>query len=338
MSSTNLIPYIVSQVIVDRIEKIKVRTESNVHLLKAAQLLRTERDKERELASQKVQEKEAIVNLQSSLQRSERKLQALRQAGVELTPQSLIQRLSEEVMVQTAVYKERLPAELSNLKSRVEALSSVAGSSYVGPEEIVALRQRLDLAAREVQALAETRVTETGADKMAPFRQQAAAIASVKRNTLERLESTEATLADLAGKLEEKRDKAKRFAEDSVPRGEELKRYVARLKTKSVLYKRCRSELAGLRAESGVLHRTIGILERELALCKPSVPRSERILPDNYNAGNAAAINAQLSRTVSSLRAQLAPLLNGTSAKFKAGACFRRPKFTGFCETFLEGK
>lgn len=304
----------VIQVIVDRIEKIKVRTESNAHLLKAAQALRVERDRERDLASQKVQEREAIANLQGALQRSERKLNVIREAGEELTPQVVIQRLAEEVMVLTAVRRERLPSELSNLKSRVDALSSVAGSSYVGPDEIVNLRQKLDLAAREVQALAETRVSEIGADKMAPFRQQAAAITSVKRDTLERLESTEAALADLSSKLDEKREKAKRFAEESVPRGEELKRYVARLKTKSVVYKKCRTELAGLRAESGVLHRTIVILEGELARCKPSAGRSEKALPDNYTAGNAATINAQLSRNVSSFRAQLAPLLNGTCA------------------------
>ena len=31
-------------------------------------------------------------------------------------------------------------------------------------------------------------------------------------------------------------------------------------------------------------------------------------------------------------------LSNRESKLVKAGACFRRPKFTGFCEAFLEGK
>lgn len=306
-----------------RLEKIKLRTESSSNLLKAAKALRLERERERELSLEKINEKEAISNLEGSLQRAERELEFVRKAGggVDLTPESLIQRLSEEIMVLSAIKKERLPLELSNMKLRVEALSAVAGSSYVAPDEINQLRQKLDVVARQVQALAETRITESGADKMAPFRQQAAAISSVKRNTLEKLESSESLLGQLNAKLEEKRERAKRFAEESIPRGEELKRYVARLKTKSVSYKRCRAELAALRAENGLLNRTVVILDSQLAIYGNRSDRSKsdqnRIgstIPDNYTASNAASMNSQLAAKVSSLRTQLAPLLSGNSS------------------------
>ncbi|XP_043271620.1 intraflagellar transport protein 81 homolog [Venturia canescens] len=310
------------EVIVSRIEKIKLRTESSRNLLKAAHSLRLERERERELSLQKITEKEAISNLEGSLQRAERELEFVRKAGGgELTAKSLIERLSEEVMVLSAIQKERLPSELSNLKLRVGVLSEVAGSPYVAPDEIVTLRQRLDVVARQVQALAETRVAESGADKMAPFRQQAAAISSVKRNTLEKLEAAESLLAQLTAKLEEKRERAKRFAEDSLPRGEELKRYVARLKSKSVLYKRCRAELAALRAENGLLSRTLVILDSQMVHSPNQSERFDRsksdlirnesfAIPDDFTAENAASINARLTAKISSLRNQLTPLLN----------------------------
>ena len=99
---------------------------------------------------------------------------------------------------------------------------------------------------------------------MAPFRQQAAAIANIKHNVLDKLEKTESTLKDLESKLEEKREKVKVLAQETAPQGEELKRYVARLKTRSTLYKQCKAELSGLKAENGVLRRTLEILEHQV--------------------------------------------------------------------------
>ncbi|XP_011303748.1 intraflagellar transport protein 81 homolog [Fopius arisanus] len=302
------------EVILDRLEKIKVRTASNSHLLKAANALRIERDRDHELSLQRVQEKEAISNLQVSLERAERKLRLLQEAGVELSPQVLEQRLSEEVMLLTAVKNERLPTELVTLKSRVEALNSVA-NTYVGPDDIIKLRQKLDVVAREVQALAEIKVSESGTDQMAPFRQQAAAIAGVKRNTLERLEKTEQNFEELVDKLEEKKEKSKRIGQDSVPKGEDLKRYVTRLKTKSVLYKKCRTELSGLRAEAGVLSRTLAIIEGKLAKIKTREEDKEDIaregsLPEGYSENNAENINKELKKNLMSFKVKLAPLLN----------------------------
>jgi hypothetical protein len=45
-----------------------------------------------------------------------------------------------------------------------------------------------------------------------------------------------------------------------VLRGEEFKRYVTKLRGRSSLYKRQRAELSALKAEAGVLTRTVEIL------------------------------------------------------------------------------
>lgn len=52
------------EVITDRIEKVKARTEAHSHLLEYAQALRRERDRDHELTLQRSQEKEAIDSLQ----------------------------------------------------------------------------------------------------------------------------------------------------------------------------------------------------------------------------------------------------------------------------------
>lgn len=58
------------EVILDRIERIKSRAESNLHLLNAAHELRVERDRDHELSLQRVQEKEAISSLQVNLKKN----------------------------------------------------------------------------------------------------------------------------------------------------------------------------------------------------------------------------------------------------------------------------
>lgn len=103
-----------------------------------------------------------------------------------------------------------------------------------------------------------------GSDKMTPFRQQAAAIGNIKKNVLDKLEKSESTLTELEAKLKEKKEKAKLVSEETAPDGEEFKRYVARLKTKSTLYKQSKAELSALKAENGVLRRTIEILENQV--------------------------------------------------------------------------
>lgn len=99
---------------------------------------------------------------------------------------------------------------------------------------------------------------------MEPFRQQAAVVGNMKRNALERLGKVESLLEELQLRLKEKQDYSKSLLEMSMPRAEEFKKYVNRLKTKSAVYKRCKAEIAGLKAESGVLHRTTTILSRQV--------------------------------------------------------------------------
>ncbi|XP_048508535.1 intraflagellar transport protein 81 homolog isoform X1 [Athalia rosae] len=304
------------EVILGRVEKMRVRAESAPQLLQVARKLRVERDRERELALQKQQQQESIATLQSSLQRAERELYNLKEAGVTLTPAKLIQRLSEEVTVQMVMTRERLPAEIADKKAHVNALKLVTRSPQLGPDDILAFRNRLDVAAREVQTLAEKKAT-AGTDKMAPFRQQAAAVAGMKRTILDKLKRSEETLEELSVRVTEKREEARQLAEEPTPRGEDLKRYVAHLRARSALYKQRRAELAGLRAESGVLNRSLRILETKLSHVKSDVnsatTKAAKTLPDGFTAENATTANAELAGHISELRAQLVILLNGTS-------------------------
>ena len=83
----------------------------------------------------------------------------LKQEGAGLTPQSVTQRLAEEVSVLNAIADERLPAEIAAKKLQIKALKSVVEAPYLGTDEIAALRSKLDATAREVQELVEKKVS-----------------------------------------------------------------------------------------------------------------------------------------------------------------------------------
>ncbi|KMQ85377.1 intraflagellar transport protein 81-like protein [Lasius niger] len=249
-----------------RIGKIKSKAELALHLLNACRLLRIERDKERDLILEKEQEKDTMFNLQNSLQRVERELHALKRDSIGLTPQILIQHLAEEVTVQSAIVNEKLPSELNAKKNWMKALSIVKEYSYLGPDKILAMRNDLDIILKNIQDLIESKISKNDIDKMEPFRQQAAAVGNMKRNALERLEKIESSLEELQLRLKEKQDYSKSLLQTSIPRAEELKKYINRLKTKGTVYKRCKTEIAGLKAESGVLHRTTAILDAQVLL------------------------------------------------------------------------
>ncbi|XP_029159105.1 intraflagellar transport protein 81 homolog [Nylanderia fulva] len=295
-----------------RIGKIKSKAEPALHLLNACRLLRIERDKERDLILEKEQEKDTIINLQNSLQRVERELHASKRDSIGLTPQILIQHLTEEVTVQSAIVKEKLPSELNAKKNWMKALSMVKEYSYLGPDKILTMRNALDIILKNIQDLIESKISKNDIDKMEPFRQQAAAVGNMKRHALERLEKIESSLEELQLRLKEKQDYSKNLLQTSIPRAEELKKYINRLKTKSTVYKRCKAEIAGLKAENGVLHRTAAILDAQITQSYPTDIVSKVIIPENYIQENALATNSQLSHSILTLRTNLAPVIRDT--------------------------
>ena len=82
----------------------------------------------------------------------------IRKEGEGITSETLIQRLTEEISVLSAIANERLPDEIAAKQRYLKALSSVVESSYVGTDDIAALRSELDIVAREVQELVEKKV------------------------------------------------------------------------------------------------------------------------------------------------------------------------------------
>jgi len=64
--------------------------------------------------------------------------------------------------------------------------------------------------------------------------------------------------------FQEKQNELHSVAGDTVLRGDDFKRYVTKLRGRSSVYKRYRSQLSALKAEAGVLTRSLEILQTRI--------------------------------------------------------------------------
>jgi intraflagellar transport protein 81 len=97
-------------------------------------------------------------------------------------------------------------------------------------------------------------------EKLALFRQQAAMISRKKETTNERRNDARSSLPSSEEEFKEKWQHVSSFAGETVLRGDDFKRYVNALRSKSSTYKQKKSDLSELQSEYGVLARTLEVL------------------------------------------------------------------------------
>ncbi|CAG2053694.1 unnamed protein product [Timema podura] len=319
-------------------------------MLSAAHTLRLEREREKELANQKQEQQTALSHAEQRVGRLQQQLKDARQASTGATSEGLLQRLEEETNVTTYIVKQKLPKELEARQLEVQILGKVLSEPAMGREDLDILNNKLanalvvlSLTAEdgeielqvingEINQLVERHLAtkNPSEDKLAPFRQQAAIIARKKETTAE-------LLGELRGKLtslnEELDNQLKELAGEAVLGGEEFKRYVNKLRGRSSLYKRHRAELLALKAESGVLTRTIELLQTrnesvrqglsaeemrhgvsgfQVARQKLEQVSVEKAAVDQEKGKTLEDISSlvqQLSQRIASKKAQLAPII-----------------------------
>lgn len=114
----------------------------------------------------------------------------------------------------------------------------------------------------EVAQMVESQLAEQspGEDKNAPFRQQAAIIARKKEAKAEQFGELRSQLSLVEEELAAKQKQLQEVAGEAVLRGDDLKKYVAKLRGKGALYKKQKAQLAALKTEAGILTRTLEVL------------------------------------------------------------------------------
>ncbi|XP_043230234.1 intraflagellar transport protein 81 homolog [Amphibalanus amphitrite] len=270
------------EIVTKKIERLKNKVEGHPNkdvLLESARRLRLEKDREQELANQKIEQEQAIARADQRLARLQGQLKDLRSASMGTTPEALIQRLEEDVKVHSYLATEKMPKELEVKKKQVANLEKVANVPALTAQDLEKIKKKIGLVNSEVAHLVEQRMmaSDSSDDKLGMFRQQAAIVAKKKEAAAEKLQEMQQQLQQIKDDLAEKRAQLEEQggAEGTV-RGDDFKQYVHQLRGKSAVYKKKRLEVGELRAEFGVLSRTLEILKGKDAIISNMVAEMER--------------------------------------------------------------
>uniref|UniRef100_A0A672NHK1 Intraflagellar transport protein 81 homolog n=1 Tax=Sinocyclocheilus grahami TaxID=75366 RepID=A0A672NHK1_SINGR len=224
--------------LIKRVERLKKRVEAvstHQRMLELARQLRVEKEREESLAHQKQEQKNQLFQAEQRLQRCQIQLKDLQQAAADEKPES----------------------KLLYLKTPVpESLTLCKHGSWIRETNT------------EINHLIEKRMMRNDPmdDKLSLFRQQAAIIVRKKETKVEELQEAREELAAVERELNMKSSQARERGGAELIRGDEFKRYVAKMRGKSSTYKKKRQEIAELKVEYGVLQRTQEILrERHTA-------------------------------------------------------------------------
>ncbi|XP_075213997.1 intraflagellar transport protein 81 homolog [Lycorma delicatula] len=308
-------------IVLKKIERMlrKIENISNKEaMIEASHELRVERERKKEIANQKQNESIAAHQTQQRLTLLSQQLRELRQASLGATSEGLIQRLEEEANMTSYIAKQKLPREIEQRKREVDVLQSVVSDVTLNRNNVDALHAKIQAVSSEVNQLVEQHLQTSNPvdDKLAPFRQQAAIIARKKDSIAEEFAELKGKLNKLQEEIQEKQEAVREAGGGGgILRGEDFKRYVSKLRARSTVYKKHRAELAQLKAEGGVLARTLDILkakQNELSESGDNLQGLQNQPQDvkGHSREELATLVSQLLAQISSRKAQLAPLIN----------------------------
>ncbi|KAJ3020677.1 Intraflagellar transport protein 81 [Thoreauomyces humboldtii] len=265
------------QQVQSKINKIRRRVEEipqHESWLEAAKNLRLEQHNEAQIAERIKEQKHQTLQAENRYTAVLQELKDAKSAIASGGPEALYAKMEEDNKMNRYLALENLPkactghglcryyAQIEEAQQHIRQLKKVLGEPALSPKELTELEAKINSLNESIAKLAEDRLAKTtkGDDKLALFRQQAAIILRKKEGTTVRLTSANEEVAALQAELEKKKE-ASAAQGAKMPKGEEFKRYVAELRTKSTFYKQKKAELSAITAEFGILQRSEEILE-----------------------------------------------------------------------------
>ncbi|XP_041957485.1 intraflagellar transport protein 81 homolog [Alosa sapidissima] len=253
--------------LIKRVERLRKRVESvsnHQRMLELTRQLRVEKEREEALAQQKQEQKNQLFQAEQRLQRAQLQLKDLNQAAADAKPESVMKRLEEEIKFNSYMVTDKLPKEVQSKRVAVQYLQKVASEPAMGQAELAQLEDKIREANIQINQLIEKRMMRNDPmdDKLSLFRQQASIISRKKEARAEELQEAREELGTLERELHMKSSQARGQDGAQFIRGDEFKRYVAKMRSKNVGYKKKKQELDSLKGEYGVLQRTEEILKQ----------------------------------------------------------------------------
>ncbi|XP_052750612.1 intraflagellar transport protein 81 homolog isoform X2 [Galleria mellonella] len=234
-------------IVIKRLENVQVNlidVSNKEELLSVSKALRYQQEKAKELDSQYETQQSQLKLASDQLKRY---LNVIH--GQSATPKSAneaIKHLQEEIQLNNYLVKEKLPQEMAHLQKELNIMQTIAMEQHPTRSDLVLVQDKIAVVNGELEQLVQRRLAAAGPqeDKLAPFRQQAAVIRRNKDASAARVHELAATLKEHEATLADLQSQVRQLLGDTVLRGEELKKYVNSLRTKSTVYKRQRANLS----------------------------------------------------------------------------------------------
>ncbi|XP_072944094.1 intraflagellar transport protein 81 homolog isoform X2 [Epargyreus clarus] len=312
-------------IVIKRLENVQVNlidVGDKEELLRMSKNLRVQQERTKELENQYDLQQSQVKLATDQLKRYLNMIH-----GQSATPKSVnevIKHLQEEIQLNTYLIKEKLPLEINNLQKELNIMQYIATEQHPTRSDLIVVQDKITAVNSEVEQLVQRRLAAAGPreDKLAPFRQQAAVIRRNKDASASRVHELAATLKDHEATLADLQSQVRQLLGDMVLRGEELKKYVNSLRTKSTVYKRQRANLSTFKVEAGILTRTLHILSTndptvEMALVNHKKTRvdDDDIIEKNKSSDLAkkslhdlSQVVAQTAQKLSQVRQEIQPL------------------------------
>ncbi|KAJ0180445.1 hypothetical protein K1T71_003849 [Dendrolimus kikuchii] len=250
-------------IVIKRLENVQVNLvdiSDKDELLNVSKALRLQQERSKELENQYDTQQSQLKLASDQLKRYLNIIHG--QSAVPKTATDVLKHLQEEIQLNSYLVKEKLPQETSSLEKELGIMQIIAAERHPTRSDLVAIQDKIAMVNGEMEQLVQRKLATTDPqdDKLAPFRQQAAVIRRNKDTSAARVHELAVTLKEHEATLADLQSQVKLLLGDIVLRGEELKKYVNSLRTKSTVYKRQRANLSTFKVEAGILNRTLQII------------------------------------------------------------------------------
>ncbi|KAI1716579.1 intraflagellar transport protein 81 like protein [Ditylenchus destructor] len=242
--------------------KVARRPDLDRYLLLAAKL-RAENEKHQDLQIQRQEQRTALVHAGQRLSRLEKALRDLERERETADPSALLAKLKAEMEVNQYMLNEKVLHDIATQKKNIEVVQKILAMKSVNRDDITKLKEKIDKLNNEIMEISMQRdkKDEASEDKLVVYRHQSTNIQRKKTNIADSLHTTKQELDSVEAMLEaKKKELSEKTGKDEVISTVQYKLYVKKLRNKSNIYKKKKSELEQAKAEVQILERTAEVL------------------------------------------------------------------------------
>lgn len=249
--------------LLQRIEQQKEKIDNIPNkevLLTIVRTYRNEMNEQKKLEEQLIEQKNLEVQMETEIKDLKNKL-AYKKARHPANLEPMRQVMNE--LRTNKILETQLPEELKIAKKEFDLYESVIKGSEITMQDLNELNNEFTKVNAEIQALIERKMASNSNtdSELGPFRNQAAIIANKKQEISNTVMELKNKMNAIDAEISEKEEVLMTLVGGPLLQGDNLKKYVAKLRENNIVYKEYKSQLRALTTEQGILTRTLDVLK-----------------------------------------------------------------------------